>query len=131
MSHDETPRTTPIAGGDVKSLQGFQRKALRGQAHGLKPVVTVGQKGMTDTLVRAVDRALGTHELIKVKFIEMKEKEEKLAAACVLERENRCELVGMIGHTGIFFRRNRDPEKQRVFLPMTPGERPAPARKGT
>ena len=110
----------------MERLKGFQRKALRAQAHGLKPVVSVGQKGMTDALFRAVDRALERHELIKVKFIEMKEKEEKQAAARVLEEKARCDLVGLIGHTGIFFRRNENPEKHRVFLPRTSGERPGP-----
>jgi len=113
----------------VEHLKGFQRKALRGQAHGLKPVVSVGRRGMTDALFRAVDQALERHELIKVKFIEMKEKEEKQAASRFLEEKTRCELVGLIGHTGIFFRRNEDPEKHRVFLPRTSGEQPGPGPK--
>lgn len=42
-----------------------------------KPLVFVGQKGVTPTLIKAVDDVLGTHELIKVKFIEFKEKDQK------------------------------------------------------
>ncbi|MCG6880306.1 MAG: YhbY family RNA-binding protein [Deltaproteobacteria bacterium] len=37
-------------------LEGFQRKYLRGLAHKLKPVVSIGQKGITDTLNRSINR---------------------------------------------------------------------------
>ena len=102
-------------------LNGFERAHLRGLAHRLKPVVQVGQKGVTEALVRAVDRALENHELIKVKFVDLKEKDEKQAVARTLEEAVRCELVGMIGHTGLFFRRHADPEKRKVRLPERPG----------
>ena len=32
----------------MKKLESFQRKYLRGLAHKLKPVVLIGQKGLTD-----------------------------------------------------------------------------------
>ncbi|MBW1754247.1 MAG: YhbY family RNA-binding protein, partial [Deltaproteobacteria bacterium] len=57
----------------MKKLQGFQKKHLRGLAHSLKPVVFIGQKGITDTVVRSINEALNSHELIKVKFIDFKE----------------------------------------------------------
>ena len=58
-------------------LYSFQKKYLRGLAHGLKPLVFVGQKGVTPALVDALNQALSDHELIKVKFIEFKEKDQK------------------------------------------------------
>ena len=58
-------------------LKGFQKKYLRGLAHNLKPVVLIGQKGLTDDLIKSADRALDRHELIKVKFNEFKEREQK------------------------------------------------------
>jgi len=105
----------------MERLKGFERAHLRGLAHRLKPVVQVGRNGVTEALVGAVVRALESHELIKVKFVDFKEKEEKQAVARALEEEARCELVGMIGHTGLFFRRNPDPEKRRVHLPGRAG----------
>ena len=47
-----------------------QKKELRGRAHKLKPVVLLGKEGMTDAIVSAVDSALTTHELIKVKLLQ-------------------------------------------------------------
>jgi len=58
----------------MEALKGFQKKFLKGRAHGLKPVVFLGQKGLTDNLIDSIHEALDTHELVKVKFIEFKEK---------------------------------------------------------
>jgi len=64
-----------------------------------------------------VDEALQRHELIKVKFLDLKEKDQKKAMASVVERKTDCEMVGMIGHTGIFYRAHHDPEKRKIVLP--------------
>lgn len=45
-----------------------QKKALRRHAHALKPVVIVGQRGLTDAVVTATDEALEHHELVKIRF---------------------------------------------------------------
>jgi RNA-binding protein len=94
-----------------------QRKYLRGLAHGLKPVVFVGQKGLTATLSSAVHEALEAHELIKVKFVEFKEKDLKAAITARIEADSEAVLVGLIGHTAIFYRAQRDPQKRRIELP--------------
>jgi RNA-binding protein len=44
-----------------------RRSELRAKAHDLSPVVIIGDKGLTDTVVAEIDRALKAHELIKVK----------------------------------------------------------------
>ena len=62
----------------MNKLKGFEKKYLRGLAHGMKPVVLVGQKGLTDELIKSTNQALDTHELIKIKFIEFKETGEKM-----------------------------------------------------
>lgn len=101
----------------MERLQGFQKRHLRGLAHGLKPVVYVGQKGLTPALVDAMNVALDHHELVKVKFIEFKEKEKKQAMVAEIEKTVRCEMVGLIGHMATFFRRQADPEKRKIDLP--------------
>lgn len=100
-----------------KELKGFQKKYLRGLAHGIKPVVIIGQKGLTDTVVGSIDENLNSHELIKVKFIEFKEKEKKLAIAAEIENKTGCRAAGMIGHTVIFYRQHRDPRMRKIKLP--------------
>jgi RNA-binding protein len=104
-------------GGYLNTLKGFQRKYLRGLAHGLKPVVSIGQKGMTDAIIQSVDEAIQRHELIKVKFVDYKQKDQKMALANVIEQKTGADMVGMIGHVGIFYRAHEDPEKRRIELP--------------
>lgn len=101
----------------MQALAGFQKKFLKGLAHGLKPVVFIGQKGLSGSLIGSIHDALNTHELIKVKFIEFKEKQQKAGMAEVIEAEARCRLVGMVGHIAIFYRQQPDPEKRKIKLP--------------
>jgi RNA-binding protein len=44
-----------------------ERRALRARAHKLSPIVLVGAKGLTREVVREIDLALKSHELIKVR----------------------------------------------------------------
>ncbi len=98
-------------------LKGFQKKHLRGLAHAFKPVILIGQKGLSDNLSEALEEALDNHELIKVKFVDFKEKEQKKEIIEQLEKAAACEMVGMTGHIAIFFRQNRDPEKRKISIP--------------
>ncbi|MGD1973416.1 MAG: YhbY family RNA-binding protein [Desulfobacterales bacterium] len=101
----------------MKKLTGLQAKYLRGLAHGLKPVVFVGQKGVTDALIASTEQAFDRHELIKIKFIDFKEKKQKNEIAKVIAVKTGCLMVGMIGHVAIFYRQHDDPEKRKVVLP--------------
>lgn len=101
----------------MTQLAGFQKKYLRGLAHGAKPVVHIGHQGLTDAVIRTTNEALNTHELIKIKFIDFKEKAQKLELSDEIARRTGSELVGMIGHVGVFFRRNEDPEKRMISVP--------------
>ena len=102
----------------MKNLKGFEKKYLRGLAHSLKPTVFIGQKGITENVVRSADEALNAHELIKVKFIDFKEKRQKTELSGVLSERANCQTVGMIGHIAIFFRQHEDPEKRKIKLPV-------------
>ena len=101
----------------AEKLKGIQKKYLRGLAHNLNPVAYVGKRGVTDTFMESFEEALNSHELIKVKFIDLKEKDKKKEVISMLKVKTGCELVGVKGHTAIFFRRNHDPEKQRIKIP--------------
>ena len=103
-------------------LKGFQKKWLRGRAHELKPVVFIGQKGLSAAVVEAADDALQTHELIKIKFLEFKDKQQKQRIAQEIEAQTGAELVGMIGHMAIFYRQHPDPEKQKIQIPQRGNE---------
>jgi RNA-binding protein len=102
----------------MEKLKGFQKRFLRGVAHSLKPVVFVGQKGFSPTLVNAMNEALDHHELVKVKFVEFKQKEKKLALVQQIEASAACEMVSVVGHMATFFRRHSDPQKRKINLPQ-------------
>jgi RNA-binding protein len=102
----------------MTKLKGYQRKYLRGAAHSLKPLILIGQKGFTPELLRSAEAALGQHELIKVKFNDYKEKDQKAEIVDRFEREAGCEMVGLIGHIAIFYREHKDPEKRKITLPL-------------
>ena len=101
----------------MSKLTGFQKKHLKGLAHKIKPAVYIGHKGMVNPVVRAIDEALERHELIKVKFIDFKEKDQKKRIADTIEARTGCQRVGMLGHTMLFFRCNKDPDKRKIIFP--------------
>ena len=101
----------------MSKLKGFQKKYLRGLAHGMKPVVLIGQKGLTDELIKSANQALETHELIKIKFNEFKEKDRKKEISENICKKTGAEIAGSIGHTLILYREQKDPEKKKIFLP--------------
>jgi RNA-binding protein len=102
----------------MKELTSTQAKYLRGIAHGLKPVVFIGQKGLTDALIRSTEEAFDSHELIKIKFIDYKEKNQKEEIASALESRTGSHLAGMIGHIAILYRQHPDPEKRKILIPQ-------------
>lgn len=79
------------------------RKNLRGIGHGLKPLVTIASKGLTDAVCAEVDRALEDHELIKVS-IKTSDRESLVSIAAELCDRNRAELVQLIGHVALIYR---------------------------
>ncbi len=101
----------------MKELKGSQRKYLRGLAHGLNPAAFVGQKGLTDALVSEINQGLDAAELIKVKFVDNKEKETKTALAQEIAQRTQSHLAGLIGHVAIYYREHREPEKRTIRIP--------------
>ena len=94
-----------------------ERRYLKGLAHRLKPVVLIGQNGLTASVVQAVDNALLDHELIKIKFNAFREKEQKADITESIEKQTGAEQVGSIGHTTIFYRPHPDAESRKIKLP--------------
>ena len=101
----------------MQQLTSSQAKYVRGLAHSLNPVVFVGQKGITATVLESIHAALDTHELIKVKFVDFKDRRLKAACAAEVEQKTGSCLAGVIGHMAIFYRRQPDPEKRKIALP--------------
>ena len=101
----------------MKELKGSQKKYLRGLAHNLNPAAFIGQKGITDTLIEEIDQALEATKLIKVKFNDYKEKDQKSSLTEEIAKATKSHIAGMIGHVVILYRQNSDVEKQQIRLP--------------
>jgi RNA-binding protein len=86
-------------------LKEKQKKTLRGLAHSRKPVVLMGNAGLTDGVLAALDEALLIHELVKVKVAAEDRQERDKIIQTMLERSN-AELVQRVGHIATLFRRN-------------------------
>ena len=101
----------------MKELKGSQKKYLRGLAHNLNPSAFVGQKGLTEALIEEIDNALEAAELIKVKFNDFKDKENKNSLTKEIAKATQSHVAGMIGHVIILYRPCKDKEKQQIKLP--------------
>jgi RNA-binding protein len=51
----------------MKTLTPAQRQHLRSLAHSRQPVVMIGNNGLTPAVMKEIDLALSSHELIKIK----------------------------------------------------------------
>lgn len=51
------------------TLNPAQRRELKARAHHLRPVVMIGDAGLTPTVAREIDIGLKSHELIKVRVL--------------------------------------------------------------
>ena len=81
------------------------KKALKAQAHHINPVILMGGKGLTPTVIMATEEALIAHELIKVKLIG-DQKSDRMAIAKDLCAATQADLVQIIGHIAIIYRKN-------------------------
>jgi len=94
------------------NLSSGQIKRLRAEGHRLKlkPVVIIGQKGLSENLQLEIDAALRHHELLKLRIpvLDRSDRRELAERIC---RENHATLVESIGGVIVIYRRN--PETDR------------------
>ena len=91
-----------------------QRRHLRGLAHPLKPVVRLGNAGLTDAVVREITRALSDHELIKVKA-PGGDRDARDALFTELAARTESALVHRIGNVAVLYRPHT--ELPRILIP--------------
>lgn len=96
------------------ALTDRQKKHLRGLAHRLKPVVHVGNAGVTPELMAELDHMLQHHELVKVK-VRAGQRDMRDLAIADLTNQSGAELVARIGNIAVLYRR-RD-QAPNIVLP--------------
>lgn len=95
-------------------LNANQKRYLRSLAHDLKPVILVGQKGVTEALLKELDLALAHHELVKVRLAD-DDRESRASSIERIGNEAHAEIVQTIGRIACFYRRN--PDRAQFTLP--------------
>ena len=85
-------------------MEAAHRKKLKAQAHGLKPVIIVGQAGLTDAVLAETEIALNTHELIKVKI--RAERDQRNHISEKIYASTGATLIQSIGQITVIYRLN-------------------------
>jgi len=83
------------------------KQHLKAKAHALKPVVLIGNKGLTDAVKKEIDIALRDHELIKIR-IASENRDEKYAIVDEICLALDALKVQMIGKIAVLYRKNKD-----------------------
>ena len=95
-------------------LSNSQLKFLRARCHELKPVVMLGQKGLSEAVLNELDIALDHHELVKIKLA-MDDRDSRKQIADEICRRCDAEAVQFIGKILSVYRANT--EKPVIVLP--------------
>jgi RNA-binding protein len=92
-----------------------QRRHLRGLAHDLKPLIRLGNSGLTDAVAAETARALHDHELIKVKAPGSGDREARDAIFNDLAQRTASALIHRIGNVAVLYRPNAT--LPRILIP--------------
>lgn len=87
------------------TLSNTDKKHYRSIAHNLNPVIIIGDKGLTKSLLEELNRALHDHELIKVK-IAIGDRDDRSQIIDTLVEETKSEIVQSIGKVVVLLKKN-------------------------
>jgi RNA-binding protein len=92
------------------NLSKVQNKRLRAESHQLKPVVMIGQNGLTEAVQNEIEVAIEHHELIKIRIPASEKSVKKQMVDAICKRHN-AEPVQAIGNIAVIYRRNVKSER--------------------
>lgn len=85
------------------------KQQFKAQAHDLKPIVMLGNHGLTAAVHSEIERALHDHELIKIKVNEKDRVARKQLIADICET-HKAELIQAIGLVAVIYKKNPRPK---------------------
>jgi RNA-binding protein len=94
-------------------LNSKQITYLRGLGHHLNPVVSIGNNGLTEQVLKEIELALNAHELIKIK-VSGDDRALRLAMLEEICEKSGATAVHHIGKQLVIYRKS---EKSRITLP--------------
>jgi RNA-binding protein len=91
-----------------------QKKHLRGLGHALKPLIMVGDAGLSDSVRAEFESTLAHHELIKVS---VRVGDRKLRDSIIEElcTSGGTALIQRVGNMALLYREN--PDKKKIIIP--------------
>jgi RNA-binding protein len=101
------------------NLASGARRALRAAAHHLDPVVMIGEKGLTASVLHEIDIALTAHALIKVR-VAVDDREQRLAFMNEICEKLGCESVQHLGKLLVLWRNREDGSGVEEFIEDEP-----------
>ena len=111
------------------TLTTAERKALKARAHNLHPILQLGEKGLTDAVIAEIERAIGAHELIKIRAAPLNRDEREVALASICERTN-AQAIQHIGKMLIVYR-EKPKEPKKPTRTLRPRSRTSSPRQGS
>ncbi len=78
------------------SLSVSQRLELKGRAHALKPIVIIGNAGLTPAVLDEIERSLKSHDLLKIRVMN----DDRDARAAMLQEICETLKAGAVQHIG-------------------------------
>jgi RNA-binding protein len=96
-------------------LSESQKKFLRGLGHALKPVIMIGDAGLSESVMSEFRSTIEHHELIKVR-VRASDRETRDNIISELCQKGSAELVTRIGNVALIYRRND--ENPQIPLPL-------------
>lgn len=90
-----------------------EKIALRAQAHHLDPVVLLGSSGLTEAVIKEVDRALNSHGLIKVR-VPTDDREERVTIYETLADKLGAAKIQLIGKLLVLYRPIPEKEEEEA-----------------
>ena len=95
------------------SLTNPQKRQLKALAHPRKPVVIIGDNGLTDAVMQEIEIALDHHELIKIR-VNAEDRAARDGMILEICAATSAAQIQRIGHIATLFRRNH--ESPRIAL---------------
>ena len=80
------------------------KKRLKAQAHTLKPVIMIGNAGLTDAVLAEIEIALDSHELIKIRIRAERDIRAQISDQICIN--THAELIQRIGQISVVYRHN-------------------------
>jgi len=110
------PNTQHLKLDTVRILTSTERRSLRARAHHLHPVVMIGEAGLTPGVLREIDLALKSHEVIKIRVLgeDRRERRNLIVDICNALTAHPVQRVGKVL---VIFRPRPEPDSPRPPQP--------------